>query len=96
LLHLGDAFVRVAHHPRLLASVAGRAGAAVCTDLSPAVAIDVLRESAWALSGGGSRVGVNSETEAHTQVALATSPASGGPQLAAVRIDDRVSLGGVL
>lgn len=93
---LGSNFTRVLHSARLLSSVTGRAGAAACSDLSPAVAIDRGRETAWTMSGGGGQKVVNSETEAFTQVALASSRKPGTPQVAAARIDDRVSLGGVL
>jgi hypothetical protein len=92
LLDLGGAFARVLHHERLLASVTGRAGAPACTDLSSAVSIDRGRESAWQVAGGGSQDPVNSQTEAYTRVALAATRKS----IAACRVDDRVSLGGVL
>jgi len=96
LVNLGYAFTRVLHHERLLASLTGRAGAAACTDLSPAIVVDRGRESAWEVAGGGGRTPVNSATEAYTQVALSATRKGDVGQRAAIRSDDRVSLGGVL
>lgn len=95
VLKIGDGFTRVLHDARLLASLTGRAGAAACTDLSPAVSIDRKRENAWQVAGGGSAAPANSGTEAYTQVAL-SSTRKNVHATAAGRVDDVVTLGGVL